>query len=151
MAERIVAALSLLALIGCSGRAPVAGSCLEPVGTIVVELVEADGDDRGSVAFALYDTEASFDGADAPLRTERLDCAAGTCRWLLEGLPCGSYAIKSYRDLDEDGELDRGAFGAPTEPYGFSRDARGRFGPPSWGDAAFRFDGNGVTLSIELR
>ena len=40
-------------------------------------------------------------------------------------------AIRLFQDLDGDGELDKNAFGMPTEPFGFSNDPVIRFGPPS--------------------
>ena len=40
-------------------------------------------------------------------------------------------AIRLFQDLDGDGELDKNAFGIPTEPFGFSNDPVIRFGPPS--------------------
>jgi len=42
----------------------------------------------------------------------------------------GSYAIRAFHDLNENGELDTSWLGLPEEPYGFSNNARGKFGPP---------------------
>ena len=55
----------------------------------------------------------------------------------IAGLTPGTYAIKLYHDVDDDGEMDTNPFGMPTEPFGFSNDARGRFGPAKWADAKF--------------
>jgi len=55
----------------------------------------------------------------------------------IDGLTPGTYAIKLYHDVDDDGEMDTNPFGMPTEPFGFSNDARGRFGPAKWADAKF--------------
>lgn len=48
----------------------------------------------------------------------------------------GCYAILVHHDADGDGRLDRGLFGIPSEPVAASNNARGRFGPPKWHDAA---------------
>ena len=67
-----------------------------------------------------------------------------------ENLPPGDYAIAAFQDVNENGVLDKNALGIPTEPYGFSNDARGWFGPPSWQAARFHLgaaDG-AVTLTL---
>lgn len=51
---------------------------------------------------------------------------------VFEMIPHGRYAIVAFVDLDGDGELDRGAFGIPTEPIAYGNDAKPRFGPPSF-------------------
>jgi uncharacterized protein (DUF2141 family) len=40
--------------------------------------------------------------------------------------------------------------GLPTEPYGFSRDAHGNFGPPSFQEAAFALPAEGSQVTIVL-
>jgi uncharacterized protein (DUF2141 family) len=50
-------------------------------------------------------------------------------------VPSGPFAVSVFHDEDLDRKLDTGLFGAPSEDYGFSRDARGTFGPPRFEDA----------------
>lgn len=63
----------------------------------------------------------------------------------------GSCAIAVYHDVDNNGRLNRAALGYPTEPYGFSNDARAPFGPPAWESARIRADGPEQTVSITVR
>lgn len=65
--------------------------------------------------------------------------------------PPGRYAVKAYHDADDDGELDRDLLGAPSEDYGFSRDARGTFGPPDFEDAAVTVGETPVSLTVRIR
>ena len=67
----------------------------------------------------------------------------------VSGIPPGVYAVQVFHDEDGDGDLDRRAFW-PTEGLGFSRDAPMRMGPPKFGDAALRINGNG-TIRITMR
>jgi len=64
-------------------------------------------------------------------------------------VPAGNWAVLAYQDANGNGELDRNFIGIPSENYGFSRDARGKFGPPSFEDAVItvREDGNGATVA----
>lgn len=91
---------------------------------------------RGQLVAALYGDAASFDGEGEPHRFAYIPIEGEIARWTLS-LPAGEYAVKAFQDLDADGELGRGDFGIPSEPYGFSNGARGTFGPPNWAAARF--------------
>lgn len=70
---------------------------------------------------------------------------------LITNIPTGEYAIAVFADLNGNGVLDINFIGFPKEPVGISRDAKRKFGPPKFADAAFKI-GDGVTaLSIELK
>jgi uncharacterized protein (DUF2141 family) len=67
------------------------------------------------------------------------------------GVPKGTWAVLVYQDENENGELDRNLLGIPKENYGFSRDAAGRFGPPSFDEAAIQVaDEAVVTARVRL-
>jgi uncharacterized protein (DUF2141 family) len=67
------------------------------------------------------------------------------------GVPKGTWAVLVYQDENENGELDRNLLGIPKENYGFSRDAAGRFGPPSFDEAAIQVaDEALVTARVRL-
>jgi uncharacterized protein (DUF2141 family) len=52
-----------------------------------------------------------------------------------EGVPAGPFAVSVFHDENLDRKLDKGFLGVPSEDYGFSREARDMFGPPSFGEA----------------
>lgn len=62
----------------------------------------------------------------------------------------GTVAIAIFQDLDGNGILSKNAFGIPIEPYGFSNNARGLMGPPSFQDAAIRVSQAAETRDIRL-
>lgn len=62
----------------------------------------------------------------------------------------GRYAVIVFHDQNDNAKLDRGLFGVPTEPYGFSNDARGFFGAPSFDAAAVAVDGTDRSVTIVL-
>jgi len=106
--------------------------------------------DAGTAAVALYDSPAAYQTLAEPVRKARLEIVDRQCTWTVEGLPHGDYAVTAYHDLDGDGELDKGAFGIPSEPYGFSNDARGKLGPPSWKAVRVSLTGD-TRLRVPLR
>jgi uncharacterized protein (DUF2141 family) len=95
----------------------------------------------GSVAIAVYGSEASFAGAKDATRTATVPVRDGRATVVFDDLPPGRYAVAAYHDVNGDGRLNTLPVGLPTEPYGFSNDARGMFGPPKWSAAAFEVSG----------
>jgi len=66
-------------------------------------------------------------------------------------LPCGEYAVKIFHDENANGKLDTRMFGIPSERYGFSNNARGKYGPPDYEEAAFMVSGKTTRIEIEVR
>jgi uncharacterized protein (DUF2141 family) len=67
-----------------------------------------------------------------------------------KNVPAGPFAVSVFHDEDADRELDTGLFGIPSEDYGFSRDARSSFGPPSFDDARMELAA-GESKQVEIR
>jgi uncharacterized protein (DUF2141 family) len=66
-------------------------------------------------------------------------------------LPAGRFAISVFHDADGDKALSTNFLGIPKEAYGFSRNAKGLFGPPSFKHAAVQLAAGEVkTLVIQL-
>lgn len=64
----------------------------------------------------------------------------------------GRYAIALLHDENGNGKADRAGGMIPREGFGFSRDAKVRFGPPKFGEAAFDVSpGARDTLVIRMR
>jgi uncharacterized protein (DUF2141 family) len=62
----------------------------------------------------------------------------------IPNIASGEYAVAVFADMNGNGKLDSNFIGMPKEPVAVSRDAKGRFGPPKFADAAFQV-GDGVT------
>jgi uncharacterized protein (DUF2141 family) len=62
----------------------------------------------------------------------------------------GRYAVSVYLDENDNGRLDSGLFGIPTEPVGVSNNPRNRMGPPRFEDGAFSMGTMPLTVSITL-
>lgn len=69
---------------------------------------------------------------------------------IFPGLAEGEYALSAFQDLNGNVNLDRNAIGIPSEPYGFSNDATGNFGPPSFDDAKVKMDAQNKSIRIRL-
>ena len=65
-------------------------------------------------------------------------------------VPAGEYAIASFWDENDNGELDTRLFGIPKERVGMSNNAKGRMGPAKWKDAKFTVEAGTTAMSIDL-
>lgn len=66
-------------------------------------------------------------------------------------LPPGQYAIKAFQDLNGNDKLDTNWLGIPNEPYGFSNDAMGVMGPPSFTQAGFMHGPSGTVIRFRMK
>lgn len=99
------------------------------------DVFENDNGEKGAAAKGI------IDGVIAEVGT-------GTATYRFQ-LPEGTYAIGIFVDANYNNEMDRNFFGVPKEQYGFSNDAKGNFGPPSFKDASFTVSSD-ITLAINL-
>lgn len=56
----------------------------------------------------------------------------------------GVYAFVVFQDMNGNEIIDRKKFGIPVEPFAFSKNALGKFGPPKFEDASFEISGGGI-------
>ena len=105
---------------------------------------------QGSMAIAIFGSEAAFDARSDPVEAVRLPIATDSVAWSVELAASATYAVIVYQDLNDNGEIDMGRFGRPQEPYGFSNDARGRFGPPPFEEARIDLGPEGLVVQIEI-
>lgn len=93
---------------------------------------------RGVVRACLTSQAERFPDCTDPARSRQAvgDAAAGMVL-VFRDVPPGRYAVALLHDENGNGKADRAAMMIPREGFGFSRDAKVRFGPPRFGDAAF--------------
>lgn len=78
------------------------------------------------------------------------NAAAGQITLIFPQVRPGRYAVALLHDENGNGKADRAAMMIPREGFGFSRDAKVRFGPPSFNAAAFEV-GPGANDRIIIR
>jgi uncharacterized protein (DUF2141 family) len=66
-------------------------------------------------------------------------------------IPPGTYALVVIHDENMNGKLDTKWLGIPKEGYGFSNDAKGVLGAPSFSAASISYDGHNLDMTISLR
>lgn len=125
--------------------------------------VEGIRSSQGTVLIGLYDNLETFARAvehsdkdgflNDPNRFAAVALRANTMlksAVILTNLSPGQYAVILFHDENGNGKLDKNGIGIPTEPYGFSNNVQGFFGPPSYAKAAFQISGNDKAVTITL-
>jgi uncharacterized protein (DUF2141 family) len=119
-------------------------------GTVTVR-IQGLRHDRGTIYVALYDDPRTFEEkkgqrAGAVVRPRNRGAVV-----VFDDVRPGKYAVAFFQDENGNGKLDKSLFGAPTEPFGFSRDAMGRLGPPSFEAAAVRVPAGPLSVVINAK
>ncbi|MBK9656200.1 MAG: DUF2141 domain-containing protein [Rhodanobacteraceae bacterium] len=131
------------ALLACTNAAQ--------AGSLAIEI--GDGIKPGeTLMVALYDSEAQWlkKSARGIQEAAPADLGSGGKHTLrVDALAPGRYAVVVYVDRNGNGKLDRGMFGRPIEPYGFSNGG-GSFGPPDFADAVIDVADTGAAIHIDL-
>lgn len=129
--------------------AAVALPCAALAGDLTLTLnTRASG---GTIAVAVYRDADSFRRSADPVKTVTVPRTGATTTVTIRDLPPGRYAVGTFHDTDGNGRLSTWPVGLPKEAYGFSRDARGRFGPPAFDAAAFDLPASGGRQTITLK
>ncbi len=104
---------------------------------------------EGMLLLAILDSEAAFDGKQAPIASLRVPATGSSVSVSTDALQPGDYGVRVIHDVNNNGKLDTNMLGSPGEPYGFSNDATGNFGPPEWPALVFKLEGkSAITLNL---
>lgn len=99
---------------------------------------------KGTIRVALYNNEKDF--LEIFLQGKIVKVTGNEARVVFENLKPGDYAVSVFQDENENEKLDSGFMGIPNEPYGFSNDAMGTFGPPSFEKAKVNLTSDKISV-----
>lgn len=112
--------------------------------TVIVTNIESD---QGTIQVGLYNSKGNF--LNKIYQSISTKAKTGSVKVIFKNVPKGEYAISLYHDTDGNQKLNT-FLSIPTEPYGISNNAKGRFGPPKWEDAKFSISDKAIVQSIKL-
>lgn len=98
----------------------------------------------------IYSQDNDFMGDDVHYIAE-VKVKKSTHKWTCKDLAPGKYAVTVYQDVNNNGKMDKGMFGMPKEPYGFSGNPVIAFKAPTFKDCAFEYNGQPVELLVEMK
>lgn len=112
---------------------------------------------EGVLYAAVYDDKEVFESDKGDNSKQRPGIVVGLVKKVTVGeaegtieLEAGIYSIGFFIDKNDNEKLDTNFLGIPKEQFGFSNDAMGRFGPPSFEAASFTLQEETV-LIMEAR
>ena len=102
---------------------------------------------QGEVHVALWESEDTFLGS-TPFKGQIKEVKGSTVTVVFDQLPYGKYAASTFLDTNGNKKIDPNFMGIPKEPYAFSNNASGAFGPPKYNDASFEINTPTKEISI---
>ncbi len=147
----LAVAITALAAPGVGAASPPAPVASGLELTVELRCAEAARCAGGRFAVAVFREGGGFPDADRAAASRTVRPESAVTRVVFADLPPGRYAVAAFHDADENGRLSLWPIGLPREAYGFSRDARGRFGPPTFDSAAFTLGPGGARQTLTLR
>jgi uncharacterized protein (DUF2141 family) len=116
-------------------------------GTIMIGLYDSSD---GFLAAIKHSTEVGLLNDKGRVVGAALRAVAGSQSVIFTQLDPGRYAVIVFHDENDNGRLDENSWGVPTEGYGFSNDAEGFLGSPSFDAAGVTLDRADKSIAISL-
>ena len=91
---------------------------------------------KGKVMLAIYREKDNFPERETRYKWLILSPHGTSAIGVFTDLPKGKYAIAAYLDENKNLYLDKNMVGYPSEPFGFSNNARVKFSAPTFEEAA---------------
>ena len=95
-------------------------------------LVEGIPNTKGTLFIGLFNSSATFPNYGKQYKGVVVTHEGKSHVYKFKNLHKDTYALAIYHDENKNGKLDKNLFGAPTEAYGFSNNARETFSSPSF-------------------
>ena len=115
--------------------------------TLSIEIKGVNHSKKGEVRIGIFNEKGFLD--NTKVITGKIVKVSSSTININFDLPDGTYAVAVIHDIDKNGKLSTNMFGYPTEPYAFSRNAKGNFGPPTFKDASIQLNSD-KKISISL-
>jgi len=124
------------------------GSILAQTGSIELNIKGINPKKGKEIRIAVY-TKAGF---LEKMFIQKIAVSKGKTKSVkLDDIQVGTYAIGVFQDENSDEIMNKNFMGKPIELNGFSKDAKGNFGPPKFKDAAFDvLKDQNTSLTIQL-
>jgi uncharacterized protein (DUF2141 family) len=115
--------------------------------TVVVDQVHSAD---GKVYVTLWGSKETWLDDQKSLQNIGEPAAVGAVTFVLHDVAPGRYAIATFHDENDNGEMDFNFIGYPTEGYAFSRDIRPFLSAPSFESCAFDVGIDDLSLTIHM-
>lgn len=106
---------------------------------------------RGAIVVALYNNRRAFADKKGQAHGATTRPRKRGAVVVFDDVLPGKYAVAFFQDLNGNQRLDTNLFGVPTEGFGFSKDAMGKRGPPTFEAAAIDIPAGQVSVVMTAK
>ena len=151
--NKVRGAVFAVLAFGISQSAVATDAAVSVSGGMVEVRVEGVASSRGTIYASIFLSAEGFPGDKTRAFAYRaVPAQDGTVVLVFEEVPAGEFVVAVLHDKDSNQELSFNLLGMPKEDYGFSRDARARFGPPPFEKAAVSLQaGENKVLTVKVQ
>jgi uncharacterized protein (DUF2141 family) len=138
------------ATLAVLAAAAIVGSASAQNANVITVTVEGLRNDKGMVRCGLYNSAVGFRERGKEFKGEAVPISGGKANCVFNAVPPGSYAVAVFHAENGETQIETGMFGKPKQGYGFSRYAKGSFGPPSFDAAAYKYPGGSSVWPVHI-
>lgn len=104
---------------------------------------------NGDILIGLYDNASNFPRKVATGKVVKVTEKDMEVKF--QDIRPGEYAVSVLHDENQNKDMDQGKLGIPKEGYGFSNNATGVIGPPSFKKARFHVPDGDSSITINMK
>ena len=104
---------------------------------------------KGDILVGLYDNASNFPRKVATGQVIKI--TEQEMRVTFPDIKPGNYAVSVLHDENQNKDMDQGRLGIPKEGYGFSNNATGFIGPPTFKKARFHVPDGDSSITIKMK
>lgn len=125
-------------------------------GSLTVKVAKLKNN-NGNVRIAVYNSQDNYNaekgGGDSEKACNKAvaEIKSNEAQTTFDDIPYGEYAVKFFHDEDKSGKFYKNFMGIPKVEYGFSNNAKGRFGPAGYDQAKFKLDKPAMEMTIDAQ
>jgi uncharacterized protein (DUF2141 family) len=127
------------------------GTVAAQTGNDITVAVDGLRNDQGIVRCGLYNSPNGFREPGKEFKGTAAKISGGKANCVFNNVPAGTYAVALFHAEHNETQLETGMFGIPKQGYGFTRDAKGSMGPPSFNAAAYAYQGGTSTWPVKIQ
>jgi uncharacterized protein (DUF2141 family) len=151
--DRFVLVLVALFFSACASAPPEVAEPRPPgTGRVEVTMTGFKSEEGQALIAFFLDGNGWPNAEEAVFQRLEVEIRDGQAVAMFDDVPAGPFAISAFHDTNDDKKLNTNVVGAPSEPYGFSADARGTFSAPSFEEARLELAaGETKQITIQIK
>lgn len=102
------------------------------------------------VVVIVYNTKNKFLKPNGRYKRYKFMPAGESLSVQIKDLEYGTFAIAIFQDMNDNGKMDKNAFGIPSEGYAFSNNHKPKVRAPHYDQCKFSYQANSPELRIRL-